>query len=214
MYHVEKILDKRTIENGTFEYKVKWKGYPMSQCTWEPYSNLKNISEMLDEFNSKEASEKPIDLLGEKRKRGRRKKNASEISQKINPLKKSAKNCFEDSPIEILDGSTDENYAKPCSEDSEKSEDLQKIFNQDLGSKQFVEITNEIEPPKLLSYDFPEKVISFKKKESGELIFLCEWKPRKDGTKISNCYITNEALKTFFPKVLFKFYESKILSEA
>ena len=38
-YEVEKIIDKRII-NGKLEYKIKWVGYPMSQCTWEPIRNL------------------------------------------------------------------------------------------------------------------------------------------------------------------------------
>jgi hypothetical protein len=41
-YEVEKILDKSQDENGQTIYKVKWKGYPDSDCTWEPEENLSN----------------------------------------------------------------------------------------------------------------------------------------------------------------------------
>ena len=34
-------------------YKVKWKGYPDSQCTWEPVKNLKNVQDMIDTFQKK-----------------------------------------------------------------------------------------------------------------------------------------------------------------
>lgn len=33
-------------------YLVKWKNYPMEQCTWEPYRNLTNCMEVLSEYNA------------------------------------------------------------------------------------------------------------------------------------------------------------------
>ena len=51
-YDVEKILDKKRIR-GKYRYLIKWKGYPMEQCTWEPISNLENVKSMVDEFESK-----------------------------------------------------------------------------------------------------------------------------------------------------------------
>ena len=41
-YHVEKILDKKRIK-GKIKYLIKWKGYSMKECTWEPLINLKNV---------------------------------------------------------------------------------------------------------------------------------------------------------------------------
>lgn len=38
-YVVERILDKR-IRNGITEYYLSWEGYPSSENTWEPMSNL------------------------------------------------------------------------------------------------------------------------------------------------------------------------------
>lgn len=38
-YVVEKIIDKRVI-HGNVQYLVKWKGYPKSQATWEPFQTL------------------------------------------------------------------------------------------------------------------------------------------------------------------------------
>lgn len=35
VYVVEDILDTRVI-NGLQHYRVKWKGYSFSECTWEP----------------------------------------------------------------------------------------------------------------------------------------------------------------------------------
>ena len=38
-YQVEKIIDSRMVR-GRKEYLLKWKGYPDSENTWEPHSNL------------------------------------------------------------------------------------------------------------------------------------------------------------------------------
>ena len=45
-YEVERILDKKII-SGTVHYLVKWKGYNISESTWEPKQNLKNCARML-----------------------------------------------------------------------------------------------------------------------------------------------------------------------
>ena len=49
-YNIEKILERRKA-NGRFEYKIKWEGYPMSQSTWEPMTNLETAKELVDEFD-------------------------------------------------------------------------------------------------------------------------------------------------------------------
>ena len=51
-YDVEKIIDKKKIR-GKDRYLVKWKGYPITQCTWEPLAHLENVMYMVNEFNSK-----------------------------------------------------------------------------------------------------------------------------------------------------------------
>ena len=66
-YVVERLLAKRTtVDNGeTSQYLVKWKGYSMEQCTWEPRYNLTQpeVWEMVQVF---EASIKN-DTSGKKR---------------------------------------------------------------------------------------------------------------------------------------------------
>ena len=37
---VEKVLEKRTAENGGTEYLIKWKDYSDKDATWEPKENL------------------------------------------------------------------------------------------------------------------------------------------------------------------------------
>jgi hypothetical protein len=59
MYNVEKILDKKKYKN-VWKYKVKWEGYSIDECTWEPIENLDNCKNLVEEFekNLKEKANK------------------------------------------------------------------------------------------------------------------------------------------------------------
>ena len=50
VYQVEKIVGKRW-KGGRVQYKVKWEGYPYSQCTWEPLEHLQTVFELIDQYN-------------------------------------------------------------------------------------------------------------------------------------------------------------------
>jgi hypothetical protein len=52
-YEVEKILERRQ-RGRTEEFKVKWKGYGLDECTWEPEANLSSCRELLEEFKNKQ----------------------------------------------------------------------------------------------------------------------------------------------------------------
>jgi hypothetical protein len=49
-YEVEKILDSRKTRRK-LHYLVLWKGYPISEATWEPAENLLNAPEVVHEFH-------------------------------------------------------------------------------------------------------------------------------------------------------------------
>ena len=51
-YEVEKILTRRG-EANHIQYLIKWKGFPMEDCSWEPESNLQNSKRILAAFNNK-----------------------------------------------------------------------------------------------------------------------------------------------------------------
>lgn len=49
---VEEILDKKISRRGrgqSIRYLIKWKGYPLSDATWEPVQNLQNAQEAIQE---------------------------------------------------------------------------------------------------------------------------------------------------------------------
>lgn len=44
IFYVDRVLNcEYREEEQTFFYWVKWKGYSMSENTWEPYCNVKNL---------------------------------------------------------------------------------------------------------------------------------------------------------------------------
>ena len=49
-YEVEEILDSR-VKNRCLEYFIQWKGYGVSERTWEPSSNVKNAPQKVCEFH-------------------------------------------------------------------------------------------------------------------------------------------------------------------
>ena len=49
IFSVERILDRRISKGGRAEYLLKWTGYPDSENTWEPRSNL-DCSELIQAY--------------------------------------------------------------------------------------------------------------------------------------------------------------------
>ena len=50
-YEVEAVLDKDIDSNGGEIYKVKWRGYSESECTWEPIENLSSALHLVEKLN-------------------------------------------------------------------------------------------------------------------------------------------------------------------
>ena len=61
-YEVEKILTRRG-EAHQRQYLIKWKNFPMEDCSWEVESNLKNSKRILAAFNNKYEIESQRRLL-------------------------------------------------------------------------------------------------------------------------------------------------------
>ena len=63
-YEVEKIENSR-VHRGKLQYLVKWKGYPVSDNTWEPQGHLKNAQKHIDDFHKRiPSAQRPIRTLG------------------------------------------------------------------------------------------------------------------------------------------------------
>ena len=67
-FEVEKILDaqyryKQGTRKRSLHFLVKWKGYHDKDNTWEPLDNVKNSSDLLDEFYAENPSKPKIGFL-------------------------------------------------------------------------------------------------------------------------------------------------------
>ena len=82
-FEVEEIIGRR-VNNGRVEYKIKWEGFPMSQSTWEPLRNLKNVIDMIDEYDMKRAKE-------DKKSSSKDKSRSPSPTSSNNPKKKTSK---------------------------------------------------------------------------------------------------------------------------
>ena len=51
IYEVEKIINCKFYKNKKF-YLIKWLYFPINESTWEPKSNLKNLKNLIYEFES------------------------------------------------------------------------------------------------------------------------------------------------------------------
>lgn len=66
VYEVERILDARQITckdsrrgAGLLQYLIKWRGYSLAECTWEPLENLRGCRALLHAYHSQKGS--PVD---------------------------------------------------------------------------------------------------------------------------------------------------------
>ena len=74
-FEVERIVDSRQ-KAKKVEYMVKWKGYPSSENTWEPVSNLEDVLDMVEAYEAKQGTKSCKDEPA-KRGPGRPPKSAS-----------------------------------------------------------------------------------------------------------------------------------------
>jgi len=51
LYDVEKIITRKIV-NGRRFYLIKWKGYSIKYCSWEPLYHLINILDMVENFEN------------------------------------------------------------------------------------------------------------------------------------------------------------------
>ena len=54
-WDVDRLLDHRKVRRGgrqIDQYLVEWKGYPISEATWEPIENLTGAMDSVTEFNT------------------------------------------------------------------------------------------------------------------------------------------------------------------
>ena len=182
MYTVEKILDRKRTKNKLM-YKIKWDGYPMSQCTWEPLENLATVLELVEDYD------------------------------KIHPLKQNKKNNIKNNFLEQkkeLPKKEKQEILQVIEknpEGAQEEEKVEKINNTEEEQQQYTIIPTSELCKKYKIDDSMKKVITVRKKND-KLVAAVE--KMKENGDIVQMEIETNKLKTDNPWILLDFYESKI----
>ena len=106
VYEVEKIITRKYYKNKKY-YLIKWLCYPITEATWEPKSNIKNLDLMLKKFEheypysiDKEMYDIYYTETKKRTKRSKKVKKDKEIqNEKKFLLKKKKLECFTESEL-------------------------------------------------------------------------------------------------------------------
>lgn len=208
-YEVEEIIGKRIIGNNIY-YKVFWKGYDISESTWEVTSNLKNCMDLVNAFekknNSKEKSKEKVSLLKAKRtiNKERTLNNIDSNSSTSNNSKPSILNSKQAGGVTIKYPPINVQILKSSS----GNEELQ-VYSSALhhpNSSIITSIFDSAVPNKILKIVSNLQDSSIIKLEN-ELFCLVEFKTQPNGFQRENCLISTKIFKMFYPILLVDYYE-------
>jgi hypothetical protein len=220
MYVVEKILEKK-LEEGQTLFKIKWKGWPMTSCTWEPLENLDNIPEMLAKFENGKESDGEGKKKRSRQKRGPNKvkpiveKSASEGGAKKRGrpkgCKKNSKSFLQD-VITLTEKETDDMEVHMI---DDKPEVTVTYSEEPIPAEEINQQAYKVEPIKsfqeIVSFDVPEMILSANK-VNDQILFLCRFKERNDGSRLEDSYVDCLTMETYFSNLLLNFFKSQIFS--
>ena len=191
VYQVEKIVGKRW-KGGRVQYKVKWEGYPYSQCTWEPLEHLQTVFELIDQYNESQqtTSKKSKKEKDEEHLRKKRKKSSS-VSQEENS-----------------EESSNSRKIKSNSSEKKDSKDNSNKEQNGIANSQDEEVDGVI-TIKEDEIQREESAIIYKKVITVNKEFKAVVQIVKDGVE-SQITIPTSELRRLNPDILIDFYESKI----
>jgi len=126
---VDKIIARKLVGKKKL-YLIKWKGYPVGDCSWEPISNLVNITNMVEDFDKnfpnsidKRRLKKYLKVIKQRSNRIIKIKNP--FFKKI--VFKNEKNTIEDNIIICIDNNNLFNKVKEEKKEEEKENDGENI---------------------------------------------------------------------------------------
>ena len=126
---VDKIIARKLVGKKKL-YLIKWKGYPVGDCSWEPISNLVNITNMVEDFDKNFPNS--IDKRRLKKYLKVIKQRSNHIIKIKNPffkkiVYKNEKNTIEDNIIICIDNNNLFNKVKEEKKEEEKENDGENI---------------------------------------------------------------------------------------
>lgn len=202
-YQIERIVDKK-VDKGRSFYKVKWEGFPMSQCTWEPSSHFAKAKEYIEDYEAR------IHNIA----------NSKNLKESIKPEKKDSQNMTS-SKINDDNSETIENQ-KDCKNKIAKKPNAtfktikKKQINKKkeqktslLETKSDDDIVISIQEERKIS-NSPLKIVKASQINKDSIVYVVEWKDDPTGVKPSNSELSSEILRVKYPSLLIQYLESKI----
>ena len=199
-YEVEKIVNKR-IRNGKVEYKIKWAGYSMDECTWQPLKNLENITKMIENYNmnliGKKEGKKNINkqLLGKKKENPDKNNIIKEIEKNENNINNFDNNQNDNQQNNIVNNEIINNNI------------IQDNVNSNNSNSENNNITYENQNDQKFYIDERYKEVYTIKKNGDDLCAIVNYD--NNGVLEKKSILTKE-LQKLNPFILIQFYESKI----
>lgn len=96
-YIIGQILDRRISSNGDRQYLIKWKDYPNNFNSWEPYNNLKEAWDMIEEYEKKRRLKlKRKEIRMESKGNNKKAKKANERNHLLNNQRTSQRETKEE----------------------------------------------------------------------------------------------------------------------
>ena len=222
-YDVEAIVEKKKF--GTkCKYLIKWVGWPINSCTWEPIENL-NCEQIVEDFEKtwteshpslNEVVKNPLEKRGRPKKNPLAEKNISENDN----FSSHGSDTDNDKNIQKKRGRpkklTSENdvskYSINYNLKSKKEEKSENFIGKNVvNNENLIENNNDgnLVNTGSLENDVPFKLKSCKRLGT-KVNLLVEWNVRGDGCKPENSYVLNHDLRKKYSDLLLDFYESKL----
>ena len=201
LYEVERIIERRCIK-GKYEYKIKWKGYDLSECTWEPIKNLKNVLSLVNEFDQQHPKEKiKNDSIGYLNKK--RNKNENEDKNNENDKNNNNNNSIDKNNNNNLNNNHNNNNHNNNNNNNSEIPFIEN--NQEIPDS----ITFEGKIFKPIEIDERCLEVLTIKKNDNKLIALVSFKQNGLEEPVKK-NIPTDLLAKINPNILLNFYESKI----
>lgn len=86
VYTAERIINER-VRNGVTQYLIKWKGYPHSQNTWEPFENILDRS-LISAYNKRQSRKNNIAAQTNIKRDSHKTNISAQTDNKCEPQKK------------------------------------------------------------------------------------------------------------------------------
>jgi len=229
-YVVEKVVDKKILDDGSITYLIKWEGYPDNENTWEPKENItsKNlIAQFEKNLKSKEDQEKTNEgkeLISEEKtltteesnvtgRRNKRKSSAienapSETSEEKTNTKKenSRKKVLKQEKMAEEDSAAMKvDNSRSRSSSKGKQPASANVSNVGMTNEESVGVKGDVNEPSGFGRNLPPEEIVGATEMNGNLTFLIKWK----GSEEASLVPAKEANEKC-PQLVIQFYEARL----